>query len=1597
MLHLLPNTKHKALKRWGIVWLVALCTLLASLLPAAIAGAAPAPAAPDEAAATNIIVLDPTDDARTQSGSPNTIFDDGFLWMGHPNVHFSLIKFDLSMLPPDATIAAAGLRLTFTGMYTGTNELEAGRVEGAWEESTLTGSTPVTYTWSGQFKTVASTGIGDSSVITWDVKPLVQAWHSGAIANDGVALRGNGGVLKAAHSKETGEAGDRGPKLIIAYTLPADDGQPRPDLGDAPDSSNHHAQPNTAYLAGPVLGQFPTVWNVPAGQAAGPRHINQNMEGWLGDFLSREGEADQGPDQDAPRNNILRNTATGAIGDVADNDRGDDGWRNRTVQFVNCQRTSLDVRVSKSPNATRNIMYLNVWFDGNRDGDWADLGQCLQGEDGPAQAGYEWIVQNYVIDMTSIPAGGARNFVILTEKILNANPNLPHWMRFTLSEQLTVQPGGGQLPDGRGPHPSAALPSYQFGETEDVLQRPAPSGNPGVLQIEKRVITDVEPVEWIDYVTYEIRLRHVGGSQPIDARMRDVLPYPLIVYPTVGASGIQYVATASPTGGATPLQAQLDTLPPDAGMPPQQVVRWQGRLAPDAEIRFTFQVRVLALCQPNQQTISFTNTARAQPKGGAEIAATDVFTAKCIGYDESNIDVTSNPISDTIDLSDLAYVPWSGVIHNQHAVSVTLGIYQRPPANSAEAASPELTRTASLLSILTLAPNERKPLAESIPCPDCAKMGSNELALPDDYAFDLNLGYCLLPIDGNACPNPQLFPNLHGQIPFTLTLRPNDLGDAPDSSNHVGTAMAAYPGVQANFPTVFDPAAGQPQGPRHSYPRPLHLGQFVSREAEADLGPDQDPLNNLRPAANDPDNDRGDDGPLAASWLFNHCQQTVLQTRITVSPSAVNYFQNQGIQAYLNVWIDSNRDGDWADAFDCNGQPAPEHILIDSPVNVAALGAGLHTIFSQTGLVPWTTADKPAWVRVTLSERPANKTLQAGNVTYGDGRGYDKPFKTGESEDFYYRPQAAGGGPDIQVQMTASSRRATAQELGVAAADADKLGNFEIQLWKVDYANIGTTAVVSALLEFQIPEKLRGLRPALVRGGGVTQNSISFNFDKLSAVLPALEPNSAGTVILGWYGCITCTLASSVNAADAESAWAEYTANVNITVSGDVDASNNQGSASATSLRPAPIIGAFMDYTDDSCMDRVLYGPMATNRTSLQLRGKAAPNSIIAILIGLVKAAEVTSDANGDFFYTANPAGGLLGIRAVYADQAGAAEAAITSPRDVASGLPTGQVIVKVDPSLPFDPMSVCLVDSNNRSYSLPILGYSFGATQMGGWLKAGETYRISLNSKTGNLNRYFRVTFEDIVISSLLDDDRDGVYVGYATIPASVQAADVNASGTFALAAGNDADENRYSADVTSASVGIVSDRSSGQPVANANVSALAAQAASDGNLYYDAWTQNQSGQPNPQVTGSDGKYSYSAVSGLYRIDVIAAGYQPYRSGDLDASTDSISPNIALSPLINEAATQVIYVSETGFVPASISLAPNSVVEFVNVGLSEHASLSSSWESGLLAPGQSFKVRVTGAGSIAYVDSADPANRGLLIVSGSAANRQTYLPLVSR
>lgn len=1523
---------------WAMPLIIALIALMAALLPST-----PAQAAPLLQTVTTVD-LTAVADARTQSGSPDTNFGSGLLWAGHPNVHYIFIQFDLSVLPADATIDAAELRLNYTGVYTSPNTVEVGRVEGAWDEATLTYALPQpAITWGGAVQTVATPG-----PISWEVTPLVQQWHSGNRPNYGFGLRGLDGLLVSFRSRES--AGGE-PTLVITYTTPPDEGGPRPDLGDAPDSTNSLGIVNMAYPG--VPGNFPTVWgSTPAGQPAGPRHANQTGEGILGTHLSREREADSGPDQDG-----LNNILAGGV-DNADNDRGDDGWRNRNIRFFDCRRQTLTVRVSKAPNATLNRMFLNVWFDGNRDGDWDDIAPCQPADGGPAQASYEWIVQDYIVDMTAIPAGGYLDFQVNTERVLNQTEGRPHWMRFMLSEAPAVAPPGG-LPDGRGPHPDDAPNGYLFGETEDVKQTPPPPGEEGALVVRKSVATRTSPVLFGDMVTYEIVLRHEGGSEPIQAELRDELPYPLHVHPQIVDGAIHYAVVESSTGGAGPLLAMLDlqTYPPP--LPPKQAIRWQGTLAPDSEIKLTFDVHVLPLCGPDLQTVVIHNLAEARPQAGNAITDEVTFNAACPGYDGIVI-AQHSLITPTLDaVIDGQNLPLRGQLTNNGPLTATLALFQHRSTNL-PAGEPDEER---FLERVTLAPGTTQLVDYTL------RMESeftDELTLSDDFAVASNLTFCILPggadYDDNTCPDRQTYPHLWGQAaPFTVTFRPGDLGDAPDSTNHAGVAMSAYPGVMAHFPTVFDPALGQPQGPRHRYPRPFHLGPRVSREVEADIGPDQDGVNNIEPAANVANLDDFDDGSRLTSLV--DCQPATAEVLVAISPQAWNWFVTRKQPAYLNVWIDSNRDGDWDDGFTCQsptGQQADvvEHILIDQPIDVIGLGPGLHPLTFQTDRVRWPAqlANRPAWLRFTLSEQPSNKTLVFGAINYGDGRGYATAFVTGETEDKLLQP--AGGpqdGPDLAVKLAGR------------VTPAGEQAHF-----KIEVANRGSQPANGALLTFQKPEHLRDQEIVLLRAPGIPSTEIKDTGETIQFLLPTIEPNNIIAILIGL----------AIPASDGSSKDAAYFAQVKL--DGDIDPANNEASATLPGLLSSPLIAALMEYADDTLADALISGRAVTCQTQPTLAGQAAPNSTVEIVVDGEVAGTAQVDADGRFVFSADLGEGLHRIWARYSAQVVAATAGV-APLLVEESI--WYLLLKVDPTLPIDPLSLTFTDSQGRTIRPVTLGYSFGVTQTGTMLRSGETYNVGLDRCGNDPNQATQIMFHDMIISNLIDEGDNGRYTGAFTFEPPVQGAAPATDSQLHFVVTTGGAAQRYLLPVQQWKPATVRDALTGQPLADARVTARSIASLA---------------QLEPQITGPDGTFSFEALAGIYQLEVVRDGYQPYRTGRLTVDTGLLAQDVALTPVVVDATTHAIYVDEQGFSPALLTVGPGSVVEWVNIGLNDRTVAGSGWASGAMTPGAGYKLRLDAEGTVEYHGGGNHVQRGAIIVAVEehelpTVNNQLFLPLVTK
>jgi len=229
------------------------------------------------------------------------------------------------------------------------------------------------------------------------------------------------------------------------------------DLGDAPDSSNNIGETMSAYpyqglLPVLVPANFPTVFDDGSGTGPyGPVHVRAGEVAYLGSAVTWETEADSGRDQDG-RFNIQPST------DTADRDRADDGVI-FPVAMPHCRWATFDYRVNVIEPGTD--LWVNVWCDWNRDGDWDDTIECTRG------SAREWAVRNQLL--FDLPAGINR---ITTPAILSWHPqDGPEeiWMRITLSEQPWK---GGSNPGERGNAGSGPRAKYDIGETEDYYFAP---------------------------------------------------------------------------------------------------------------------------------------------------------------------------------------------------------------------------------------------------------------------------------------------------------------------------------------------------------------------------------------------------------------------------------------------------------------------------------------------------------------------------------------------------------------------------------------------------------------------------------------------------------------------------------------------------------------------------------------------------------------------------------------------------------------------------------------------------------------------------------------------------------------------------------------------------------------------------------------------------------------------------------------------------------------------------------------------------------------------------------------------------------------------
>jgi streptogramin lyase/PKD repeat protein len=128
-----------------------------------------------------------------------------------------LLHFDVSAVPPGALVVSSSL--TVQASTAGAGNVKLLRALAPWNEAT------VTYInfGLGQDTVVQATtfdgGAGYVGPLSFDIKPLSQAWIDGTLANHGLVINGEPGVLSTFATSESADIASR-PRLDLCYFPP---------------------------------------------------------------------------------------------------------------------------------------------------------------------------------------------------------------------------------------------------------------------------------------------------------------------------------------------------------------------------------------------------------------------------------------------------------------------------------------------------------------------------------------------------------------------------------------------------------------------------------------------------------------------------------------------------------------------------------------------------------------------------------------------------------------------------------------------------------------------------------------------------------------------------------------------------------------------------------------------------------------------------------------------------------------------------------------------------------------------------------------------------------------------------------------------------------------------------------------------------------------------------------------------------------------------------------------------------------------------------------------------------------------------------------
>ncbi len=1081
-------------------------------------------------------------------------------------------------------------------------------------------------------------------------------------------------------------------------------------------------------------------------------------------------------------------------------------------------------------------------------------------------------------------------------------------------------------------------------------------------------------------VTVTLALATTGGSGPVTARLTGTLP------PGLSLAGRPTLRT-SPGQAANPMRAQRRG----------RTVGWQGQLANGATLFLDVPVQV-DHCWNGFRDRAV--AAEAQRPDGSTLQAETTLRVHCKLASLDDIQVTQRILQE----EQPAWAPYLPVLvpgkklvlrtsfRNDAPVPVLLGVTRARVENPGSASLDAARRR---IRTFWLQPGQVRHLDQTL------RVGqgfSMEQLLDGEAALESNLIVCLLMGGERTCsapagqaqgqlptqlqvsaqpaacgsaagigPNIPCPPDPGGDIPeptdqvtMTIPVRPNDLGDAPDSSNHAGLTMAAYSGVTARFPTVFSRLPGQAAGPLHRHPRPVHLGPGVSMEAEADAGPDADPTNNLLPAQGVADRDRFDDGLKRSSITLNHCQPARMQVRVgLLNNQAKQALLDRGVQVlYLNVWVDGNRDGDWNDAGGpCSQDPsdlALEHIVIDHPVSVGQLTPGnnlVSVVSNVKALWPADRAGQPAWLRVTLSEAKSPKLL---NRSYGDGRGPATGYRLGETEDYLLRP---AGSPDPQV----STHVELGEESGLDPSGGVR--SEERLRVRVAYSNQGNAPAEDVRITQALADP-SGLEFLGAAGPGLDPDAVRQEGNDVVMELGRLEPGEEGSLVVTWR---------LQPQSQRMAARQRFTATATIASAQDVEPGNNSSQASAA-RRPSLAMG----FRTAGSPVRVRRG--ATCRNTIQLEGRSTPGVPFHLTLdGADTGLTVTPGPDGRWQQAITGLSDGRHVMGVWVEFEGG---------DPDYPIEAGTV-AWVDSSLPVDPASFTVTDGAGRVFAPGTLGANWGKLVLSGKgpYQLGITACTSLDQVTLT---YIGETEKNV---TLTDPDGDGRFTGILDLGARARA---GSTASLSLTARSGDQEVTFDTETTFQAEGQVLDAATGQPLVGATVLLLREDGGASLALDPDF------GQANPQTSGGDGGFLFAPPPGDYRLLVTAAGYQPFRSLVYRVNDEPVAPTIRLEPVVSQEPDVVVALGEAGYDPAQLRIPPGTVVEWVNGELEPHTVTGEggAWDSGALLPGERFRRVFIAEGSFAYGDGENPLSQGKVTVDPSApppGTRFLYLPVVSR